>query len=392
MEPTREHSERRGNLGRVFMKLKASLKRRRSPTQAALTPPPRSSEGQLSRIFAEAPAASQSVPSGHTRTVDTKEDELLPQQTSSITDTPLAVNAGDRTEVDDTDDLLLPIPPSRTRITEDRARALFKRHGIKYEPRSKPLEHERPNKIRRVEKPVRIRIHWTCHDCNTAFGTSKTCTACGHQRCSDCSRSPAKKVKEILAIAKQEQHQRQAEQQPTESGEQPDVANSSLAATVLDQSAGACRPESGASAQLGDETPRNDDIDVTKFQCITQVRPRAGIDVALRPKTHFVQWTCHECQAQSRSAAQLACPACAHNRCSLCSCDLTESGPRREGQPGFGYGPSTEPKMVATVQRVYRKPRQRVRRTCDICESSFIDRERCRDCGHERCKACIRTP
>ncbi|RMY75101.1 hypothetical protein D0864_09886 [Hortaea werneckii] len=51
-----------------------------------------------------------------------------------------------------------------------------------------------------------------------------------------------------------------------------------------------------------------------------------------------------------------------------------------------------EPQMVKTVQRVYKKPRQRVRYTCDRCQTIFVDAERCRSCGHDRCSDCNRDP
>lgn len=50
------------------------------------------------------------------------------------------------------------------------------------------------------------------------------------------------------------------------------------------------------------------------------------------------------------------------------------------------------PPMVQAVQRVYRKPRQRVRYTCEHCETLFIDSDRCVECGHERCQSCLREP
>jgi hypothetical protein len=46
----------------------------------------------------------------------------------------------------------------------------------------------------RVEKPIRMRIHRTCHVCNTSYGANKTCASCGHERCEQCPRYPKKKV------------------------------------------------------------------------------------------------------------------------------------------------------------------------------------------------------
>ncbi len=46
----------------------------------------------------------------------------------------------------------------------------------------------------RVEKPIRMRIHRTCHVCNTSYGANKTCSSCGHNRCEQCPRYPKKKA------------------------------------------------------------------------------------------------------------------------------------------------------------------------------------------------------
>ncbi|KAI6864688.1 hypothetical protein KC338_g5342 [Hortaea werneckii] len=67
--------------------------------------------------------------------------------------------------------------------------------------------------------------------------------------------------------------------------------------------------------------------------------------------------------------------------------------PRRDqhSQEG-GLILGNEPQMVKTVQRVYKKPRQRVRYTCNRCQTIFVDAERCRSCGHDRCSDCNRDP
>jgi hypothetical protein len=37
-----------------------------------------------------------------------------------------------------------------------------------------------------------MRIHRTCHKCNTTFGASKVCVQCQHTRCKNCPRFPPK--------------------------------------------------------------------------------------------------------------------------------------------------------------------------------------------------------
>lgn len=43
----------------------------------------------------------------------------------------------------------------------------------------------------RVHKEVRRRRRDTCHRCNKAFGSAKTCTSCHHKRCFECPRHPS---------------------------------------------------------------------------------------------------------------------------------------------------------------------------------------------------------
>jgi hypothetical protein len=47
----------------------------------------------------------------------------------------------------------------------------------------------------RIEKPIRVRIHRTCHKCQTTFGGNKVCASCQHPRCPMCPRYPVKRPK-----------------------------------------------------------------------------------------------------------------------------------------------------------------------------------------------------
>ncbi|KAF2483177.1 hypothetical protein BDY17DRAFT_296956 [Neohortaea acidophila] len=46
------------------------------------------------------------------------------------------------------------------------------------------------------------------------------------------------------------------------------------------------------------------------------------------------------------------------------------------------------------LERVYRRPRQRIRWTCDRCQTTTAasKTKRCAVCGHERCEDCVRSP
>ncbi|KAK4934371.1 hypothetical protein LTR28_010692, partial [Elasticomyces elasticus] len=51
------------------------------------------------------------------------------------------------------------------------------------------------------------------------------------------------------------------------------------------------------------------------------------------------------------------------------------------------------PERAVEVRRMYRRPKQRVRWSCERCRSPFVDSTRvCATCGHERCEQCLRDP
>lgn len=50
------------------------------------------------------------------------------------------------------------------------------------------------------------------------------------------------------------------------------------------------------------------------------------------------------------------------------------------------------PMMFPAVQRVYRKPRQRIRYMCHECDIPLLQATTCSKCGHQRCGQCRRRP
>lgn len=55
----------------------------------------------------------------------------------------------------------------------------------------------------RVEKPIRMRVHRKCHQCDVFFGAAKECPKCGHNFCKECERYPQKRT-EAEKIASRE--------------------------------------------------------------------------------------------------------------------------------------------------------------------------------------------
>ncbi|CAK3872990.1 Hypothetical predicted protein [Lecanosticta acicola] len=452
-----DRAPRRGSWARALDKVKAAVKRRPSYTRPLQTPDVR---GALPTVSHAPPtrANDPQQPSQESEQLLTSNNDNIPTTAtaelevsavgealattpaepppaaaaSSIPAVPTAaptevlLAADTAVEADQTDgesdEPLLPMLSSRTGITEDRARNLFAKHGLQYDARGKRPEQEPPNKIRRVEKPVRLRVHWTCHECSRQFGIEKTCTACGHRRCRDCARHPPKRVREILENARQAMEEEQA------TASQAKGATAALAVeaeTVASTAAPepsrprqqpgtlpwteTSHPKESARTQapsvsgslLGrplemDESPEVDADDeqeatMPEVEYSIFTRPRTGMHAVVKPRAQIVRRTCHKCDTPISPPSRNECQLCGHTRCKLCP-RFPESKDKIPLSGSATVVKEHHPPMVKAVQRVYRKPRQRVRYTCERCRTLFMDSDRCVDCGHERCRSCLREP
>ena len=387
------NGERRGSLGRAFLKLRNALRRRGSSIRPAYTTTTQYTSTTDEPIITApaAPAAVDTAPVEPLKSAGITADVPSAPTVLTTTDVPLIRDTGADMEADDTTEPLLPMLSTRTGLSNERARKLFEKYGIQYQPLSNASEPQSTDNRRRVEKPIRIRIHWTCHDCNSSFGVSKTCTNCGHRRCRECPRSPAKRVRQILETAREQRHE--DEQPPAASSEQGEVTNAPVEVRRANSFAQSHIPEAVQPAKLEhDELTSSDDIDPTQQQYVVQHRPRSGVQVTSRLKAHVVRRICHECHSTFKPANGTECQVCGHTCCELCPRDKQKRETSTQGLMEHERPTAQEPMMVATVQRVYRKPRQRVRWICDRCQATYGDRERCRNCGHERCRACTRNP
>lgn len=246
-------------------------------------------------------------------------------------------------DFDDTEEPIIPVDASTGRpgLSEERARKLFEHYGLKY-PTLKRSQQEPPTKIRRVEKPVRIRLHWSCHLCNTAFGRDKVCNSCGHGRCGDCARAPAQRVLRILEKSRREKDAAELKELAATASPEDDV--------VLGPS----------STMLAQQVP----IDVQADRA-TAPLPQVEESQSERAPLRFVYTI--------RSGALGGTGGL----------ELYHMTPQR---PYSGDTPKQ------SIQRVYKQPRQRVRWTCDRCNAAFTTRDRCASCQHERCDDCVRSP
>jgi hypothetical protein len=248
----------------------------------------------------------------------------------------------DELAIDDFDDTEEPIIPvdattSRPGISEEKAKILFEKYGLRYPAAKRPTQ-DPPNKIRRVEKPVRIRLHWSCHQCKTPFAHDKVCTSCGHRRCGDCTRSPPQRVLRLLEKTKREKE----------------------SAEILARA---------ASASPEDDAVLGASVTMLAEQVPAEETPAAPIPQALESKVEteplrFV-YTIRSNSLGGTDGMELY---------HMARHSLNRDGPR------------------PAIQRVFKQPRQRVRWTCDICDSIFTHRDICSNCHHEKCADCIRSP
>lgn len=64
------------------------------------------------------------------------------------------------------------------------------------EPDSDSEVEKQLEKFRRTWRKPRTRVRWQCENCYSLFlNHSPQCPGCGHERCENCTRSPAKKIK-----------------------------------------------------------------------------------------------------------------------------------------------------------------------------------------------------
>jgi hypothetical protein len=133
----------------------------------------------------------------------------------------------------------------------------------------------------RIEKQIRMRIHRTCHKCQTTFGGNKVCASCQHTRCSKCPRYPVKKPKTEGAKGKENE----AVKLPDEGVIEPDTYWGMRENYVL-----------------------------------TMPSRTGGQPLVRKKPMQRVRRTCHECSTLFQPGAKI-CSNCEHYRCADCPRD-----------------------------------------------------------------------
>jgi len=193
--------------------------------------------------------------------------------------------------------------------------------------------------VQRVEKPIRMRVHRTCHRCETTFGQERICTKCEHKRCKKCPRYPKKK------------------------------------------------PVADTKENVATE-PR------PQKKHLLAIKTRAGRELVYSPTKQRVRRTCHKCEAFFNPPTATRCDNCQHTRCTRCPRDPAKLKKWPNGYPGDVPAEDSETELESErPRRMYRKPRQKVRWECEQCQTLFMDGSpQCVGCGHERCNTCTRKP
>ncbi|KAI9928354.1 hypothetical protein MW887_002392 [Aspergillus wentii] len=231
--------------------------------------------------------------------------------------------------------------PHWSAIQQDKARALFAKYGLTLEPG----EWRSPSDmtVQRVAKPIRMRVRRTCHRCQTTYGPDRVCVNCQHVRCKKCPRHPTPKDKE--------------------------------------QSEGAIQFRTRVPERKGIDRNGPDVAPVqrkSRDPPLTIPSRTGGQDLIRRPIRQRVRRTCHRCNT-TFGVNSTECENCNHVRCKKCPRDPPKLDKYPDGYPGDADPPIEPP------ERVWRKPRQRVRYSCHECSTVLKSKETaCSSCGVEK--------
>jgi len=235
----------------------------------------------------------------------------------------------------------------RSQIDSERAKKLAERFKVSLEPLSAGPEKQ----VNRVEKPIRMRIHRSCHLCGTTYGSNKVCAKCEHVRCKSCPRYPVRKTG------------------VKSKGKETDV------------------PVAPGAIEADTYYGLKEEI------ILTRPNPKAGGQPLVFKKPHQrVRRTCHECATLFPNGTKI-CPGCQHVRCADCPRDPARKKKYPDGYPGDAPSSDTS------------KP---VKYTCHKCNKVFPpvphpdtpegkafragDPLPCVRCQHPLCGDCPRAP
>lgn len=232
---------------------------------------------------------------------------------------------------------------ANTEVIADRARRMVARFNVPFSPEL--FTTYGPNReVSRVYRPIRMRVHRSCHRCNTMFGGNRVCAVCEHPICTLCHTFPKKKTREETELERRS----------------------------MDMEA-------------------HEDYSIMRKQVTYAREAHVGRQQLVRKKVkQRVRRTCHSCQTLFAGKSRI-CANCQHACCE----DCPRSPAKRDKYP-YGY-PGDEPSATGAI-----------RYTCHLCRKHFppipnpsspegqelgddLPRLDCIRCGHTRCDSCPRA-
>ncbi|KAM0147734.1 hypothetical protein ACHAQE_010007 [Botrytis cinerea] len=342
--PTTSNDDKKKGLSRVLGRMKTVLKRSDGSKRLSFvgkssalytTGEPsvpkstdQSSKSQSQSKPTPAPAQSKEIPVSIPTAVETKQTTTTATTTKSKSTTP------NTTKQQQSQSQPQPTKISRADINAERARKLAERFQLQIEPHEwQTLTGEKD--VWRIEKPIRMRIHRTCHKCDTTFGANKICTNCEHPRCTKCPRYPLKKK------------------------EKGKTAVANIGPTKVEV-----------------------DREWKKAEKLIMTLPSqklGGQPLVRKKPMQRVRRTCHECSTLF-TAGNKICTTCSHTRCADCPRNPSKTKKYPDGYPGDQ--PSSKIKKFA----------------CHKCDKTFPHHsssdpssniQECTRCKHVRCDMCM---
>ncbi|EPE10663.1 hypothetical protein F503_05758 [Ophiostoma piceae UAMH 11346] len=301
-------SKEKTGVGRMLTRMKTIMKR--AEKRMSISGPSKATPSTAKSASAEPAAAAEAGPSGSAanKTKAKKTDAAFP------------------------DAMRVP----RMQLHEERARKLGERFGLEILPSE---WHSIEGDALRVNKPIRMRVHRTCHECKTDFGTAKQCPKCDHVRCTQCARYPPKRTEAEKLAARERRAQVIKEQKE-------------LAPIIADWDA-----------------PK-------KVFILSRPSKSGGQDLVYKKPRQRLRRNCCQCDKLFVGGSK-ACSACSHARCTDCPRDPAKKDKYPYGYPGDVFGARSVPRYK-----------------CHQCKAKYPvaapEGTACTKCSHARCVDCPR--
>lgn len=328
---------------------------------------------------------------------DADVDDSIPQSSAETPDAQehshddiLFMNTIDAEEPQTTNDVpdeqSRPTPPAaaetfhidRASVYQERAQKLRDRFGVNIAGGDRSSF---PATARRVQKPARMRVHRSCHECGVDFGHGIHCRACHHRLCGDCPRTAGRGIKEAMAQAREYPFHVVSEESSTD-------LDSPMAEAPADVSE---QFNSFSNVSIPGKQTSRPSTSLDPIKVDDSFLPTLEVDDDI-PEFTPIRISHSSRHGKDRKSGSISPRSSRHGK--TCTLQHQTSDLIIEAVP-YSISTIRDPilKAPAGVQRVYRKPRQRVRYVCHECTTPFISHSRtCGKCAHERCHDCRDQP